>query len=689
MFWLHYQGSGPKATLWDEWLSSPTLWPALEKDNAMQYFREQWNSVLGARGMDPEGYVATHQHGSIAHQLGWPFPFWKHGGENTWGWHFSLQNVPEGWHGTEEKTREGWGLFNGTDEGIHDLAWNFKLSSPGTTVTTPTMRLDVLQSPFLQLRWRASGLGKIQPYVDWTTTAEPTFTADKRFYFEPIESANVVYTMIPMHRHPKWTGQVTQLRIHFNNPQPAGVVGIQAFFAQYDTRHNINQQNFVRGCARYFFWTRDLNFLRREINRMRTAIRYVMTEFDALKENVVVTRYVGHCGRSGLKWNPDGTKTLRHGVGIGNNYWDLLPMGYKDAYATIHYYDALKHMAAVERAIVEHPEWNVPGGVLALDADQLEKHAAQVKRTGNRLFWNRETKRFVTGVDVDGAIHDYGFTFINLEAIFYDFADKKHANDIMSWICGERMVEGDTSQGADIYHWRFGPRSTTKRNIEYYGWFWSGPENIPWGGQVQDGGAVLGFSYHDLMARLKARGPENAAARLAEITKWFDEVTAAGGYRKYYDGSREGTMQGGGTAGGLGLDMEFFESILVPQVIIDGFLGFRPMAEGFSLEPKLPHDWQELKVNRIRLHEAVLTVRVAADAIDVQFDKFMQSDMEPWTVQLPEGPWRLSFTPESVSFDGRGQVVPSMVANWLSPDRVQVTFISDLPVTLGFRRTGD
>ena len=68
-----------------------------------------------------------------------------------------------------------------------------------------------------------------------------------------------------------------------------------------------------------------------------------------------------------------------------------------------------------------------------------------------------------------------------------------------------------------------------------------------------DGGAVFGFSYHDLMARLKVLGPDNAWQRLREIIPWFEEVQAAGGYRKYYDGSREGSLQGGGTAGGLGL----------------------------------------------------------------------------------------------------------------------------------------
>ena len=34
------------------------------------------------------------------------------------------------------------------------------------------------------------------------------------------------------------------------------------------------------------------------------------------------------------------------------------------------------------------------------------------------------------------------------------------------------MVEGDTSTGPDIYHWRFGPRATTRRNLDYYFWGW-------------------------------------------------------------------------------------------------------------------------------------------------------------------------------------------------------------------------
>jgi len=44
------------------------------------------------------------------------------------------------------------------------------------------------------------------------------------------------------------------------------------------------------------------------------------------------------------------------------------------------------------------------------------------------------------------------------------------------------------------------------------------------------------------MARIKTRGADDAWNRLKEIVKWFDEVQAAGGYRKYCDGKRDGTV---------------------------------------------------------------------------------------------------------------------------------------------------
>ncbi len=617
LFWLHYPGAGPKATLWDEWLTDASLWPAVTTDGHADKMRRAWSTTLQGRLIDAEGYVATHQHASIAHQQGWPFPFWNQGRRGC-GWHFSFKNTVDGnWRPHDLAKPDGWVLDGAKDAGINEDGWRIEVTNAAAIIAAKPWKCHTFEVPFLQLRWQIAGLGALQPFVEWTTPTATNYSAERRMYFEPAKGEAMSYTMIPMYRHPLWTNEVMQLRIGLGNAAP-GSVTIQAFFSQYDTRHNINGQNFVRGCAKYFWWTRDLNFLRAEINRMRTAIRYLMTEHQALERKVVYTDWVGHSGRSGIKRTADGKKELLTGEGIGNNYWDLMPFGGLDCYATIQYYDAVRTLAEIEREILAHPEWQIPRGVLGFEPEMLERHTAAVKTTGNRMFWNGRTQRFNACIDADGNPHEYGYTFLNLEAVYYDFATPEHARAILAWVNGDRIVNGDTSQGPDIYHWRFAPRATTKRNLDWYFWAWSNPESIPWGGQVQDGGAVLGFSYHDLMARLRVLGPDNAWKRLQEITKWFGEVQAAGGYRKYYDGkTRDGSLQGGGTPGGLGLDHEFFESALVPQVMLYGFLGFAPRGDGFMLNPRLPSDWPELVLDKIRFQSLTLRICVTKDVIEI------------------------------------------------------------------------
>ncbi len=323
-------------------------------------------------------------------------------------------------------------------------------------------------------------------------------------------------------------------------------------------------------------------------------------------------------------------------------------------FPVIYYYDAVLDLADLEQAIDQHPQWCIAKGAEAFDPGDLRRHAAEVKAYCSHRFWNDKTGRLGT-VDLDGVMHDYGFTFLNNEAIYYGFVSPAQASSIRDWISGRRIVEGDTSTGADIYRWRFGPRSTTRRNLDYYFWGWSNPESIPWGYQVQDGGGVLGFSYHDLMARLKVSGPDDAWVRLKEILAWFDETQAAGGYREYYKDPARGTMQGGNVAGGLGLDKEFFESILVPQVMIYGFLGLRPSADGLSLDPKLPRDWPELTITRVHLHDRVLDITIRGQTVSVTPTAFragaeLSSEKrpgEPLVIDLPAG-WTLTNTPAAL-----------------------------------------
>ena len=620
--WLDYPHRDPAAglcTLWDEWLPGPCLWAdtagLLVCGGKAGIAVRLKNSFLH-KFIDAEGYVSTHQHEGIGHVHGWPFPYWI-GSPGAVGAHFSDAGtrssvLPEG--APVARTTAGWTLAGAEDRGLGTDGWRFTLTAAHATVTVALGVINPRVSPFLQLRWAVKNPGGAQPFIEWETEEHPGFSPDRRMSFPPpAADGGITCEMIPLFRHPRWTGRITRLRVGFGNPAPGAEVVVQALFSQYDTRHNINNFDFIRGAIDTFLWTGDTAFMRAALPRLRRALRYAQAEFHTREHLCVLTTWVGHEGTTGLVRHADGTKTLLHGSGIGSNYWDLLPFGHKDAYATIRYHDTLVRLAALERDIDRHPEWKFPAGD-RFDPADLEQHAAAVKAEGNRIFWSDETGRFVAGPDITGQRHDYGFTFLNTDAIHYGFATEAHARQILDWLEGRRIVAGDTSTGADIYRFRFGPRSTTRRNLGYYFWGWSDPEQFAFGGQVQDGGAVLGWSYMDLSARLKVDGPDNAWARLREITAWFAEVQAAGGYREYY--RQQGiVLQGDGAAGGLGLDREFFESLLVPQIMLRGFLGLAPTADGCRIEPRLPADFPSLTIDRIRLKGLVLAVTATRDTI--------------------------------------------------------------------------
>ncbi len=615
LYWHHYKGLHPMATLWDEWLLPPTIWPASGADKAAT----AWRRALSERHIDSEGYVATHQHHSIAHQQGWPFPHWAQGA-GGFGWHFSFhKTIGSGWRPEHTANPDEWNTTGTESAGIVETGWAVKLTSPGAMAAPPALAGDSYQAPFLQLRWRADDLGATaMPYIEWTTDSAPGFSEERRFYFDPPEAGKINYTMVPMYRHPEWKGTITGLRVGFDNATAGGEVILQALFSQYDTRHDVNNPSYVSACVDYFSWTGDLNFLRHEMERMRLAMRFMETEFGTDKNGIVTVPWVGHEGTNGIERNADGSVKMLSGRGVGNNYWDLLPFGKQDAYATIRHYGAARKMAVLEEAVAANPGWNITTSPLARSGDHWRRQALMAQDNGNRLFWNEKTGRFTLGIDAEGGQADFGFTFLNLEAVAYGFATLDHAREIMDWMTGARTVADDTAQTTDIYHWRFAPRATTKRNTDHYGWFWNGAAGIPWGGQVQDGGAVLGFSYHDLLARLAVLGPDDAAQRLGEILNWYGEVTAEGGYRAYYDGSkREGTLQGGGTAGGLGLDQEFFESVMVPHVLLEGFAGFRPGPEHIRLTPRLPAGWASLTISNISYRGHVFTLEIEPRKIKI------------------------------------------------------------------------
>ena len=604
---LHLPGAASRCGLWDAWLPRATLWTSGEQ--AWRY-----RQILRERPIDAEGYVSVQQHRGLAHSEGWPFPTWQQAGGQ--GWHFSIAGDEWGRDAVglaATTTTNGWTMSGLESRGIDpETGLVVDVTADAAAIMTPAFRVDATAASYLRLEWAGEQLpATTQVTVSWLLEGEATFPED-RGVVVPAPAA-MAYANLPLYRETDYSGVITRYRLEVRGGA-GGRIRLKSLSTAVDSRHPVTNPLFIAGVADSFLWTGDVTFLRTMMPRLRRALAFTRRELGLEQGRHVVVPWPGHDGRSGITLSASGEKTLWPGRGIGSNYWDLLPFGGHDAFATIQVELALRRLAELEAAAAAHPEWEIPPpGPDHLSSAALTRLADEVRADFQRTFWNDETGRFVGWVDCEGRPYDYGFTFLNLEAIARGLASDEQAEQILAWIDGRRLVAGDLSQGDDIYHWRFGPRSTTRRNVETYVWSWLDPEKIPWGGQVQDGGAVLGFSYFDVLARLRVRGPDDAWRRLAAILDWFAEVQAAGGYRAFYAVPGRGTLQGGGTPGGLGCDQEFLESVMVPHLLVEGFLGLAPTADGFAVTPRLPHAWPAVAVRGIHVHGGVVDVRGEAD----------------------------------------------------------------------------
>lgn len=644
--WYHFHHRlGNGVTLFNkEYLLTADIWMGnAQPRGSQERIQDVHRRHLLAVELDDEGYVLTHQHFSHAHDHGWPFPLWTQSDTHpdrvkgkTAGWHFQpaeqvrgwVKNYLKGWqreYWYGQAAADSWQLENVKSLGVRDNRWKLESTGRSPSIISPKgFAIDAFNAPYLQLRWKRSGeaANNSAPYIEWLREGDAEYGADRRVYFYPDRtplSGEYFHSIMTMHRHPLWKDRIERVRICLAPGESDVNFEIDSFFTAYDTRHTINNPIFILASSRCFRWTGDLDFLRRQINRMRLALRYQQTVMGGLEHKHIRNLWPGHDGLPGFEKDEDGKLTMHSGHGIGNNYWDLMPFGYDDLYATNQYYAATVAMAEIEEAIAANPGWSMPGGPLAFDADRLREHAGQVKEKANELFWNDETGRFIASIDVEGTRRDYGYTFLNLDSIWYGLADEGHARDIMDWITGERVVESDTSTGTDIYHWRFGPRATTLRNLDWYGQGWHGPETIAWGGQIQDGGAVLGFTFYDLWARLEVLGPDNCWKRLMEILEWEKEVQAEGGYRKYYEGGKRGTtLQGGGTAGGLGIDYEFYESSLLPSIVVYGFVGLEARPKGvLRIAPRLPRECPRMSLRNVLYRNTLMDITVSNEEVEL------------------------------------------------------------------------
>ncbi len=410
-------------------------------------------------------------------------------------------------------------------------------------------------------------------------------------------------TMRAWYDGPPRDGEMAQLKTYPITPEGyvhtwGATIGWPFPEGAYDTRHFDTNARYLLACRRFYRWTGDRAFLKSQSERLRRAMRY---QLDTLG------------GRSGLIHTVSKDVNGRH-KGVGDNYWDILPFGGLDAYANAVFYGSLEAMADLDRATGAPPLADYAG---------LRK---KVRARYDATFWDDRAGRYIGAVDVDGKRHDYGFTFVNMEALYYGLGDNTKAARIYRW-----MEQGKTSTGkADTYtRWVFAPRATTFQNPS---WGPNAPKPKPgtrppwwhfgWTGttfeeQCQDGGAILYTSYFDLMDRARRFGPDNAWKRFGEILARYRLPDRLCGGSPLYRGETPQQEN----PGSVGLDLPFPESGLVPCYLLYGVMGVEATAEGLRIAPRLPKPLPFAEARGLQWRGHTLDLRVTRKDVTVSWMK--------------------------------------------------------------------
>jgi hypothetical protein len=644
-------------TLGDLWMDG--LWDPGDGARPAQPVQPALSQALARLPQDADGYVQSGQHFSHAHDGGWPFPLWAQVGGGwqgrTAGWHFEERGPGWLWdfgflrsedpHTGAEATR-AWRLEGLVSRGLDAGRWQLATSGPTARLTSPQgTRFQARLAPFVQVRWKLpEDLPEAARAFLWWTTEDDADFGTPRVMPLPFGagSPNAVdgchHTLVQLAGERGWEGAITGLRITLDG-LPAGTpVELDSVFTCFDTRHPANAALFVLACSNVVRWTGDLAFLRAQIDRMRAAVELLDRAFHGAQLGFTRVTWPGHDGQRGWIRDADGRLTTHPGSGIGGNYFDLLPFGHDDAWLTAQYLGALEALAEIEALAEAYPRLGLLGGQRPGNSAALLERARQVRERGGRHFFDPEAGRFVACIDLGGVPHDYGYTFVNLDAVRFGLADALQRERILAWLFAEREVQGDTSVGADLYHWRFGLRTSTVRNVEWYAPVWTDPASQPFGGQIQDGGAVLGFTYFELMERLRWRGVDDAFERYREVLGWYREVEEAGGFRPYYASPRRaGTLQGCGTPGGLGLDCEFQEGRLIAAFAAHGLLGLQPDLQRLAIRPRFPEGCSRLALEGLQYRGVRLDVAARPERVEL---KIHDIPLGPLTFAL-DGTWKL------------------------------------------------
>jgi hypothetical protein len=625
------------------------------------------------------GRLAPEPNDAFSHYIplfGWPWPKFERNytSDRPAGWNFN--HLADG-------QRERWSAADlELDPGYVDHRLVGRVAGPRPRLSSPVFDTDAFQAPIVELDVEyelpegtegAADLVKDLRLL-WQRGSDTDFTEDcavdvsfsdlppddyPEVYAPYVTATRARYVLyFPMCLHPDWERggtTIRRLRLDLGNLPEGTRVAVNYLRTAYDNRYSTNNAILIDATWRHYAWSGDRGFLAAQLPRMRRAMVFLNEHMRGREQALIDNSwFVGHHGYEGM----------RPGHSVTSGYWDLMPQGRYDLDACLYYRQALAAMARMERVASRYGLDASPVTVVGPDghselaytctADELEALAGRVKARIEDVFWNSETGRFGRSIDADGNLKDYGFLHMNVMALAFGVGTETQRRSILDWLDDVRRVEGDTALGQDIYHWRFGPRTTTRRNTDYYYWAWiwerdRDPANpqFAWGNQMQDGGGVPFTSFFELIARTRAgqrSEVDRAFERTRAIQDWFRDVKAAGGegrdfYRAYYGGHPERGLQQSPSAGGLGLDREFLSDAALGTAFLPAaFLGADAPEDGLlQLAPCVPSELESIGMDNLFYRGHHLRVRAERGVVLLAGDRFPAADGLELRVILPAG----------------------------------------------------
>ncbi len=641
-----------------------------------------------------ESEFAQNNTGYVNLPQGWPFPYWASSKDDIFmdGTTYNDVNFCTFEFDTiNDPTSDNWVSENGSNDirfsGYMDLevsgsikegesyrVYNESLSS----LLTLKGGINTNYAPLLEIDLDFASSNLDDYYVIWKTKegGDTWFKASSKEYvtiYNDYFKSYSARTYWPMYLNENWANKtVTAIGLEFT-PKTGTTLNLENSRVKYirpayDTRQPQFTFQWLESFYDYVMYTRDLTVLKELMPKARKSLMYLLHCLSG-EDGVLNLDYLyGHSG-IGATLNSDGSVSFDTSTGIGSSYFDVLALPEINLESNLYFYQALNEMIKLEKAVednnikledsyIKNREIGKEKVKYEMTSSSLIELASKVKTklesevnpvkqsdgtyTNEGGLWNSETGRFALGVrESDGKVLDHGYVYFNEQAIIEGLGTSDQQLSIMKWIDGQRVVEGDISTKDDIYFFEFAPRFTTADNTEQINFplakaFFGEDSNYEkygtlFGRQVQCGGAILCWSYYDLLARKQVLGSDNASERLNEIVDWYKKVkenTTGEGiefFKSYYDELEANDGNGyyviqnaDDTPGAIGVDGEFLENSLFAKAIPGVMFGMD--VEEFDTLVFVNDSYSDMKSTRIdnlKFGNATYSIQMEKGAIEI------------------------------------------------------------------------